>query len=254
MSSLLLLSFLTGSRTIQTPTRTGWLNCRSTSGCSLCCSGSCAWFMTNAMKTVLEWTRYLQRWDNRGSSGTPQVTIEIASWWVEGWNQNLYFCHDIIVILYYITCLLPYIRQDLCVVQDSVKEICSYEVHLGRDWSKQTSHPIDLLKCWTANMWGSFSKLFKDSALFPLTHNKINERCGSGTGDGFTGEINTLTQFSQCENQIKIDLLNIESYIPWIGFYILYIHFSKILVRLSQSMKDSKNTANKSWRNGNLSL
>lgn len=89
---------------------------------------------------------------------------------------------------------------------------------------------VPCLKYWTANMWGSFSKLFKDSALFPLTHNKINERCGSGTADGFTGEINTLTQFSQSENQIKIDLLNIECKYPLNRIlYTLHILFQRYL-------------------------
>lgn len=38
----------------------------------------------------------------------------------------------------------------------------------------------------------------KNSSLFALMHNKINERSGSGSGDGFMGGINTLTQLSQC--------------------------------------------------------
>lgn len=225
MSSLLLLSFLTGSRTIQTPTRTGWLNCRSTCGCSLCCSVSCAWFMTNAMKTVLEWTRSLQRWDS-------SVSWIFRNTVGHYWNCCPTYCILMSGRLKSELVCLPQHYRDLVIYHMSVTVyttgfVCCTRFREGNMqlWSTSGERSIKTdvtsyrfgvpcLKCWTANMWGSFSKLFKDSALFLLTHNKINERCGSGTGDGFTGEINTLTQFSQCENQIKIDLLNIECKYP----------------------------------------
>lgn len=181
-----------GSRTIQTPTRTGWPSCRSTFGCFLCCSVSCAWSMTNAVRTVLEWTRYLQRWDH-GVCGA--FTNTICPYWsrcpTRMYILNLDLCANVHVSVYlhgtrlsWKDAVMRYIWAKLtpgfCPVLFPVRraEPQMFEVH-----------------CRT---------FFKNSALFVLMHNKINERSGSGSGsgsgdgDGFMGEINTLTQFSQC--------------------------------------------------------
>ena len=82
ISSVVLLSCRMESPTTQTPTRTGWENSRSTYGCFLCCSASCASSMTNATKTVRGWTPYLQRWDMVALTRCPFL---ILIWRVEAY-------------------------------------------------------------------------------------------------------------------------------------------------------------------------